>query len=176
MGSSTTSQGIQEQSHPPGHQVIDMQTLVPAVDPAVASEPAPAPLGHDPGAPGKHSQPVTHRWESLCGSSGFQRKTSSTLLGEKDANLNALKWVGGIVWLYPRRPSPKMAQLRAKRDLLDCPGFILWGEWAPSFPSYSGCYQRGPCLSYSILNAKSWAHDWGQEEGGRAEDGTLGGH
>lgn len=54
MGPSTIQQGIQEESHSLMNQIIDMQNSVPAEDPAVAHELTPAPLGHSPGAPGKH--------------------------------------------------------------------------------------------------------------------------
>ena len=36
------------------HQVIGRQTLVLTLDPAMAREPAPVPLGCGPGVPGKH--------------------------------------------------------------------------------------------------------------------------
>ena len=46
-------QETQEKSHPPVHQVIGMQTSVLAGDPAVACEPAPAPLSHSVRDPGE---------------------------------------------------------------------------------------------------------------------------
>ena len=43
---STICQGTQEDSHPPVHQVIELETSIWAMDPEVAHEVAPAPLGH----------------------------------------------------------------------------------------------------------------------------------
>ena len=44
VGSSTICQGTQRESHPAMHLVIGRQTSVPALDPAVAREPAQAPF------------------------------------------------------------------------------------------------------------------------------------
>lgn len=53
---STVSQGTWEKYHHPSmHQVMSRQTLVSAVDPAVAHERVLAPLGHGPEALGEHS-------------------------------------------------------------------------------------------------------------------------
>ena len=54
VGSSNINQGIQEEFCPLWPQVIDSQTLVPAVVPTVACEPIPAPPGHIPLPPGEH--------------------------------------------------------------------------------------------------------------------------
>lgn len=80
VGSSTPCQGTWEESHLPMHWLMAIQTLISAVDPEVACEPALAPLSHDLGVPGEQSWTVTPRWESLCGNPGFQRRSSNTLL------------------------------------------------------------------------------------------------
>ena len=53
LGYSTMCQGTWGKSHPPVCQVLDIHTLVPAVDPASACELAPAPVSYGPGAPGE---------------------------------------------------------------------------------------------------------------------------
>lgn len=50
VGSSTICQGAWKASCPPICQVIGIQTLLPAVDPEIHHELAPAPLGHGLGA------------------------------------------------------------------------------------------------------------------------------
>lgn len=59
----TKLQGNWEQSHLSVHLVIGIQTSVPAVDPAVAHELSPAPLGCGLGIPGEHCliQSSTHK-------------------------------------------------------------------------------------------------------------------
>lgn len=54
----TIGQGTQEKSRRSMHRVIDVQTLVQAVDPEVTCELAPAFLGHSLGAP--EGKPIKH--------------------------------------------------------------------------------------------------------------------
>lgn len=54
-------------------------------------------------------------------------------------SLDKLKWVRETVWLCPHHPSPKMAQLKSKRDVL-----TLWLLlWAPGFPAVRDATKLG---------------------------------
>ena len=98
VGSSTIHQGAWEESYPPVCQVIGVQTLIPAVDPALACEAALDPLGHNPGGPGEHS--LRHSWmrEPLWKSRFPEEKFKHTV-GEKEkpnkTSLDTLERVRG---------------------------------------------------------------------------------
>ena len=54
-------------------------------------------------------------------------------------SLDTLKWVRETVWLCPHHPSPKMAQLKSKGDVL-----TLWLLlWAPVFPAVQEATKLG---------------------------------
>lgn len=79
VGSSTICQGTQEESRLPMHWIPGMQIWVLTMNPAVVHEPAPAPLGHNPGDPVKlcltQSQTKEPLWKSR-----FQHRASRTML------------------------------------------------------------------------------------------------
>lgn len=70
----------------------------------------------------------SHGWECLCGSLGVYWRCSSILLKKKNLTLDALKRVRGTALFYLHLPSPKTAQLKAKRDLHG-PHFSQEGKW-----------------------------------------------
>ena len=68
-------------------QVIGRKTFLPAIDPAVAHELAPASLCCGLGLPR-----INHGWGSLCGSPAFQRKSSRTRKEQSRTSL-VVQWL-----------------------------------------------------------------------------------
>lgn len=88
--SNTTCQGTWEQYHPPAYWVTGIQIFVPAANPAVLSEPAPALLSHNPGAPGEHCLRQSLMDERhFVG--GTQQRCSSLPLEQNNISLDALE-------------------------------------------------------------------------------------
>lgn len=117
-------QGIQEELGPPVHQVICVQNLVPAVGPEVAHEPATAPLGCSPGAPGGKpttpSQTVDSKrpsnWTPTCSSHSCQSPAGTGTLQETppSASLETLKGPRGCSQ-PPHRQSSSSAECAGLR-------------------------------------------------------------
>lgn len=67
---------------------------------------------------------------------------------KNNTRFDALKRIRGTVSFHPHHPSPKVAQLIAKRGLLSLwllpQGKLRASEWVPSFPSYVGHHKRDP--------------------------------
>lgn len=145
----------------------------------MSCEPALALLSHGLGA-SENSALDNYAHLRLCGSTRVQQRSARSLWEQKNKiRWDKMKWntinprldtfERVTVWLYPPRPSPEAAQLSAKKS---CLWFLPSGkwehEWALSFHSCAGCYQRGPflshpsqLLSHKLLNwrmASSWEH------------------
>ena len=71
------------------------------------------------------SQKITYRRESLCTSPGFQKKSSRIPLEQKNYKFGCIGRVQRTAWPEIHHPSPKVTQLRAKRDLIP---WLLSGE------------------------------------------------
>lgn len=128
------------------------------MNPTVAHEPAPATLTCSPETPVKHCLRQSPIDESLCGSTSFQQRSTSTS-GAKKVSLHELERVRITICLNLHHPS-----LKAKRDLLDS-WFLPRGkmsvcEWAPISPSVQdAATQANFSLTPSrLLNHE--LHDW----------------
>ena len=98
------------------------------------------------------------------------------LKSKKPLRVDGLKKIRGTVSVHGCHPSPKAAQINAKRDLR----FLLRGRMSVSvstwLPSCAECYQRGPLLSHPIQYTEVCGTTWGQKGTGRTADQALRGH
>lgn len=71
---------------------------------------------------------ITHGWESLCESPGFQHRSASTWLEQKGTALDASERIVRTVWLYLCYSSPQPTQLKDKGGLLSL-WLLPWKRW-----------------------------------------------
>ena len=120
--------------------------------------------------------------KSFFGSSGFQWRSPSMPLKEKNANLNALEGeIRGTIWFYLHHPFPKQPSSGSRDTVSSWPVICPTGEreclGRHLTSLHAGCYQEGPFLSYSIQS--HWFKNYvtrRQEESGRAAYKNLGEH
>lgn len=176
VGSNTTCQGTWEQYHPPAYWVTGIQIFVPAANPAVLSEPAPALLSHNPGAPGEHCLRQSLMDERhFVG--GTQQRCSSLPLEQNNISLDALETLDAyeeqcnfIHITFPTRQhssvpkeiflSPKFLSLKKVTACERLPEFRSWVK----------------CCHTSLTSSRILCHYWttgGWEEPEREADRTL---
>ena len=182
VGSNTKCQGTKEEYHPPVCWLSGIETLVPAVNPAVAYEPATNLLSHKPEAPGEHClrQPpmdkrdfvgsIPERSFSYHWSTHIQKKnTSSDALESLNAYEEQFSFIH--ITLLTRQHSS------VPKEIFLSPKFLLLKKVTVceclSSPS---CVE---CCHISLTSSRIWCLYWttGEwEEPGKAADRTLSGH
>lgn len=120
VGSSTIHQGTQKETHSPMCQACNRNRgLSPSCGPCNGPWANSSPTLLQSRSSWKTTSWTIHPWIGhLSGSPGFQHGSPSTLLGQNNMSLDALKRVRGTVWLYLHHSSPKVEELSVKRDLL----------------------------------------------------------
>ena len=134
VGPSTTYQETQEKSHPLMSWVISIQTPVLAVGPAVVCKPAVAPslqkivFRSQTAAWKPLENNLLHNYSQMRKTwwkSRLSRRSSNTLLEQKQIGLDTLEWVRCAAWLLPRLPSPKEHSSGSRKVFLSL-WFMLW--------------------------------------------------
>lgn len=141
------------------------QTLVLAVVPAVAYEPAPIPLGHSSGSPGEHSirqSSMTKRPFVGVQASSREVPAHHWRKKKKPTNLDALERVRKTIWLYLHHPFPKChSSVPRETSWIYNPSCKEF-RWVLTFPNYVGCCQGSLYLSLIPSRLQSSPlHDWG---------------
>ena len=153
-----------------------------AGDPAMAHESAPASLSCVPGAPGKHCLRQSPTEEKAFVEVQVSRKEVPAHQWNNNKKTQIwTHWRGlrGIVWLHPRYPSPKAAQLRPREILLAV--ISTGGEsdrlWVSAqLPQWCGMLPK-KLISLSP-HPDCWtvcSMTWGQEEMGEQQIRLSGG-
>lgn len=71
---------------------------------------------------------ITHGWQSLCESPGFQHRSASTWLEQKGTDLDAWERIIRTVWLYLHYSPLQPTQLKDKGGLLSL-WLLPWKKW-----------------------------------------------